>query len=64
MSVAVFASDIDNDGLPPPEEEVSGRRPEHNGQAEPRVERHHDQHQEVRDGQLNRKQNYENFLKR
>ena len=56
MSVAMFSSDIDDDGFPPSEEEMSGRRSEDDGQAEPRVKRHHDQHEEVGDGQLNRKQ--------
>ena len=57
MSVAMFSSDINDNGFPPSEEEISGRRSEHDGQAEPRVERHHDQHEEVGDGQLNRKHN-------
>ena len=54
-SVAVVAADVYDDRLPPSEEKVTGSRAENDGQAEPGVERHHDQHQEVRYRQLQRK---------
>ena len=43
---------IDDDGLPPAEEEEAGSRAEDASQAQPDVVRHEDQHQAVRDEEL------------
>ena len=50
--MAVIGMDVYDNGLPPAEQEVAGRRADDDGQAEPRVERHHDQHQKVSKSEL------------
>ena len=50
--MAVLSTDIYDDRFSPSEKKVSGCRTGNDGQAKPRVECHHDQHQEVGDGQL------------
>jgi len=50
--MTVISTDIYDDGFPPAEEEVTGCGAEDDGQAEPSVESHDDEHQEVGEGQL------------
>ena len=52
--MAVIAGHVDDDGLPPAEKEVTGRGAEDDGQAEPGVESHDDEHEEVGECQLKR----------
>ena len=61
--MAVIAGHVDDDGLPPAEKEVTGGGAEDDGQAEPGVESHDDEHEEVGECQLKRQKGYNVFFK-